>query len=89
MAVCKAKAKSGTRAISNRGEIAGFFLDSAGLAHGLLLKNRTFTTFDFPGAAQTAPLGIDSKGGIVGGWFESSGIFHGFAATGRAAKDPS
>src|SRR5712692_426402 len=38
----------------------------------------TFTTIDFPGAAQTFCLAINARGQMVGGYLDAGGNQHGF-----------
>ena len=39
----------------------------------------TFTTIDFPGAAQTFPLEINERGEIVGAYLDPDGTQHGYS----------
>lgn len=52
--------------INNSGEIVGRYIDSAGINHGFLLNNGTFTSITFPGAVWTRAIGINKSGDIVG-----------------------
>lgn len=52
--------------INNRGQIVGWFIDSASRTHGFLLIDEYFTVIDFPGAANSAAYGINDAGQIVG-----------------------
>jgi probable HAF family extracellular repeat protein len=65
--------------INARGDIVGFYIDSSGNFHGLLLSDGRFTTIDVPGVAQTfGCFGINAEGYIVGSSIDSSGNDHGF-----------
>src|SRR5260370_14046742 len=54
------------RGINNAGQIVGFYIDSADIFHGFLLIHNQFSNVDFPGAVDTALLGINSNGDVVG-----------------------
>src|SRR5262245_14248648 len=60
--------QTGARGINPRGDIVGFYIDGAGIQHGFLLKDGTFTTIDFPlaGVRNTTANGINAQGEIVG-----------------------
>lgn len=69
--------------INDRGQIAGYYDDSAG-THGFVLDNGRFATIDFPGAVFTVALGVGAKGEIVGTYRmrgEPAVNFHGFLRT--------
>jgi hypothetical protein len=55
-------------AINDLGDIAGFYVDSAGKTHGFLDHNGAFTRLDAPGFAggMTQILGINNSGLLVG-----------------------
>jgi uncharacterized membrane protein len=60
--------------INNAGQIVG----TVG-THGYLLSGGALSTFDFPGALNTAPFGINNEGEIVG-WYQATDLsLHGFA----------
>ena len=65
--------------INNRGDIVGSFSDARGL-HGFILRNRTFTTLDFPaqGVAGTVAKGINDRGQVAGFYVQSGSDIHGF-----------
>ena len=67
-------ATGGTQALSvnSRGQIAGAFLDSAGLTHGVVDSGGSFTTIDMPGAAAT----------VTGIYYDGAGTPHGFVDIG-------
>ena len=56
--------------INNAGQIVGQykFPDDNGAQHGFLDTGGTFTTIDFPGAANTVPVAFNPQGDIVGGY---------------------
>jgi hypothetical protein len=56
------------RGINARGDIAGFYVDSAGRQHGFLRHDGLYTTIDFPlaGVRSTTANGINAQGEIVG-----------------------
>lgn len=56
------------RGINPRGDVVGFYIDTAGIQHGFLLTDGTFTTIDFPlaGVRNTSANGINAQGEIVG-----------------------
>jgi probable HAF family extracellular repeat protein len=64
--------------INARGDIVGNYVDSAGVTHGLLLREGVFSTIDYPGVTLTAARGINARGDIVGRVLDSSGGEHGF-----------
>src|SRR5919106_1624274 len=48
-------------------QVAGTYVDGAGVSHGFLRDRRgRFTRFDFPGAAATYVLMLNDRGQIVG-----------------------
>jgi len=56
------------RTITNRGEVAGFFVDGTG-QHGFLrATDGTFTIVDVPGAANTDAVAVRRDGTIVGNY---------------------
>ncbi len=54
---------------------------SVGSLHGFLWAGGAYTTFDFPGAAETFAFGINNLDEIVGGYEDASGKFHGYLRT--------
>jgi|SRR5882724_11012910 len=64
--------------INPRGDIVGYYADTNFITHGFLLRKRTFTKIDAPGARATIPLGINPQGDIVGSYDDSIGNTHGF-----------
>jgi hypothetical protein len=63
--------------INNLGQIAGF--TSGGTLNGYLYKSGKFQPINFPGAVETAALGINDNGIVVGWYAISSGCVCGFA----------
>jgi hypothetical protein len=71
--------------INAQGQIVGIYGQGTGTGfvgvpvHGLLLDKGTFSTIDFPGAANfTNPIASNPRGEIVGGYLDNSGNSHGF-----------
>lgn len=70
--------------ISENGQIVGFYEDSAGVTHGFLEQDGTFTTIDDPNGTNSTPFGnsvatdVNDPGQIVGYYFDSAGLAHGF-----------
>src|SRR5438132_1592828 len=48
------------------GDFVGFYVDTAGSAHGFLFAQGKFSFFDVPGQLDTAGRGINDLGDIVG-----------------------
>jgi len=65
-----------TAAISNKGDIAGFYTDAGSVIHGFLDKHGAFTTVDAPGATETELLGLNDRG-IAVGFDIVNGVTHG------------
>jgi len=61
--------------INDTGEIVGYYVDSTRVQHGFLLKGKTYTTLDVPGAASTFAVGINDTGSVVLQWVDSKGIY--------------
>ena len=66
------------RSLNDRGDIVGYFYDSAGLPHGFSYSHGQWTQIDFPGSVDTEAFGINASGEIVGGFNETQPITHGF-----------
>jgi hypothetical protein len=70
--------------INPNGAIAGYYNDSADVAHGFLRNpDGSFETFDVPGAGTGAGQGtlsyaISETGAITGYYFDSADVSHGF-----------
>jgi uncharacterized membrane protein len=70
-----------TTGINRCGDIVGWFQDPAGIIHGFLLSEGSFTTIDVPGATHTVALEINARGQIVGMYVtQGTGAEHGFVA---------
>jgi probable HAF family extracellular repeat protein len=52
--------------IDTAGDITGYYTDSSGISHGLILSGATYTTIDYPGATDTYFYGVNDVGQIVG-----------------------
>lgn len=64
--------------INDARQIVGRYTDSAGIVHGFLLSNGSYSSFDVPGSTGfTRALGINSKGQIVGDYIIKN-VEHGF-----------
>jgi probable HAF family extracellular repeat protein len=69
--------------INDSGQIAGTFIDSAGVLHGFVDTNGQFTTVDDAGAGTgagqgTAVFGINDIGQVTGVFKDANGVVHGF-----------
>src|SRR5882757_5654495 len=66
-------------AIDDKGVIAGDYVDSSGVQHGMVLAGKTLTSFDGPpGSSLIAAYGINRLGAVTGWYNDSSGSSHGF-----------
>jgi uncharacterized membrane protein len=62
-------------AVNNTGVIAGDYIDSSGVQHGLILNKGVVKKFDGPsGSTQIAAYGINSSNAVVGWYLNSSGV---------------
>ena len=52
--------------LNNVGQAAGFYRDSDGLDHGVIVQDGILTEYNFPGAAQTEIYGISETGILAG-----------------------
>ena len=67
-------------ALGNDGQAAGYYQDSTGLFHGVVLENGELQQYDFPGAVQTEIYGIsDATGALTGNFTDASGVRRGFS----------
>ncbi len=64
--------------VNNLGNVCGFTVDKAGVNHGWLRVQGTFTILDFPGSTGTQALGVNNKGIVVGSYTDATGNSHGF-----------
>ena len=67
-------------ALGNDGRAAGYYEDSDGLHHGLILENGELRRYDFPNAVETEIYGIsDATGVLTGNWTDAEGVRRGFS----------
>ena len=66
-------------ALGNDGRAAGYYEDSEGLHHGVILEDSKLRQYDFPDAVQTEIYGIsDATGVLTGTWIDADGVPRGF-----------
>ena len=66
-------------ALGNDGRAAGYYEDSEGLHHGVILEDGEMRQYDFPDAVQTEIYGIsDATGVMTGNWIDAAGVQRGF-----------
>ena len=71
-------------AISDSGQLAGFYAAASGATDGFVTSGRHFTDLAVPGAAQTMALGVNDSGEVVGAYTTGTGNSaetHGFTWT--------
>ena len=67
-------------ALSNDGTAAGYYEDSDGLSHGIILENGELRQYVFPDAVETEIYGIsDTTGALTGNFIDASGVRRGFS----------
>ena len=67
-------------ALGNNGNAAGYYQDSDGLHHGVVLKDGELTEYNFPDAVETEIHGIsDATGALTGNFIDTSGVRRGFS----------
>lgn len=67
------------RAINNRGDVIGTFIDlTNGTLRGFLRRDNLVTVLDYPGAFGTQPNGLNDRGQIVGAYWDADGMLHSF-----------
>ena len=67
-------------ALGNNGVAGGYYEDSDGLHHGVIVENGEMKRYDFPGAVETFIFGYsDSKGIFTGSFIDESGLRKGFS----------
>ena len=67
-------------ALGNTGIAAGYYEDSNGLHHGVILEDGELRQYDFPGAVETFIHGIsDATGALTGNYIDASGVRRGFS----------
>ena len=66
-------------ALGNDGRAAGYYEDSEGLHHGVILEEGELRPYDFRDAVQTEIYGIsDATGVLTGNWIDAAGVQRGF-----------
>ena len=66
-------------ALANDGRAAGYYEDSDGLYHGVILKDGELQQYDFPGSVETEIYGIsDETGALTGNFTDAQGVRRGF-----------
>ncbi len=67
-------------ALGNDGTAAGYYQDSNGLHHGVILEAGELRQYNFPGGVQTEIFGIsDATGALTGNFIDSKGVRRGFS----------
>ncbi len=67
-------------ALGNDGTAAGYYEDSVGLSHGVILENGELRQYVFPDAVETEIYGIsDTTGALTGNFIDASGVRRGFS----------
>ena len=67
-------------ALDNNGKAAGYYEDSEGLRHGVILENGELRQYNFLDAVQTEIYGIsDATGALTGNYIDASGVRRGFS----------
>ena len=66
-------------ALGNDGRAAGYYENSEGKHHGIVLENGELRQQDFPGSVETEIYGIsDATGVLTGNWIDAAGVRRGF-----------
>lgn len=60
------------------GDIVGDYFDTAGVDHGFLLRDGSFSTIDFPNSVANVAEQINDRGEIVGTYENADGSVHGY-----------
>ena len=67
-------------ALSNKGVAAGYYEDSEGLHHGIILEDGELREWNFADAVETEIWGIsDETGALTGNFIDASGVRRGFS----------
>ncbi len=67
-------------ALDNNGKAAGYYEDSEGLHHGVILEDGELRQYNFQGGVQTEIYGIsDATGAMTGNYIDASGVRRGFS----------
>jgi hypothetical protein len=69
-------------------EVAGYYLDSAGVKHGFVQLGGTYYTIDPPGSASTDIRRLNSAGSLAGFYSDHYGSTHAFVAVCKPAQAP-
>ncbi|MGB9085422.1 MAG: hypothetical protein WCC46_12425 [Terriglobales bacterium] len=79
----KGAAEVDTYAVNNAGVIAGDYIESSAVQHGVIINGKTVTTFDGPsGSTLISAYGINNSNAVVGWYEDGSGIPTGFMYAG-------
>lgn len=66
-------------AVNNAGVIAGDYVDSTGVQHGMILNKKKVTSFDPPAGGSTiAAYGLNTSNAAVGWYIDANGVDQGF-----------
>ena len=66
-------------ALGNDGRAAGYYEDSEGKHHGIVLQDGELRQENFPGSVETEIYGIsDATGVLTGNWIDAAGVRRGF-----------
>jgi uncharacterized membrane protein len=78
--------------VNDRGQVVGSWVGQdatvnpvtgeTGPGHGFLWEHGRYTTFDVPGAKETAGYEVNNRGQIVGNYADASGAQHGYVLRG-------
>ena len=78
--ISRVQRKTHFYALGNNGNAAGYYEDSEGLHHGVILENGELRQYDFPDAVETEIYGIsDATEVITGNFIDASGVRRGFS----------
>ena len=79
---------NGTEAmgINDKGDVVGFYLDSASTQHGFVKKGAKYTSFDVSGDTTTTPWGINNNGQIAVFALSTAGTYESFVYNGTTFK---
>jgi uncharacterized membrane protein len=64
--------------INAKGDVVGWYIDTAGKFHGFVRDKGGFAPIDFPEATRTDAWAINPAGEITGSYNDSTGIQHGY-----------
>jgi hypothetical protein len=73
--------------INDKGEVTGFYLDSAGSQHGFLKNGKKYTSIDVKGETTADAWGINNAGQITVYAINSAGDYDSFLLTGKKFKN--